>query len=175
MTSAAGSLNQIPPTASISGDIRLTPFYDIAKVVKKMTEVVEELNRDLSVLENPRELGPSSRFHNVPGVTPKLEFEWLSQGDPHGFEGIACKLNSASHVALNEAIRQVRGESVPFSINGSLPLVREMQRHGFDLQIIGFGLSKTYHADNEFCLLSDMIKGGEIMWNWIGMLDNGML
>lgn len=175
MTSAAGSLNQIPPSASISGDIRLTPFYDIEKVVEQMTKAAEELNKDLSVLENYRELGPSSRFHNVPGVTPKLEFEWLSLGDPHGFEGIACDIQSPSFHALNAAIQQVRGESVPFSINGSLPLVREMQRNGFDLQIIGFGLSKTYHADNEFCLLSDMIKGGEIVWNWIGMLDNGML
>jgi len=31
-----------------------------------------------------------------------------------------------------------------------------MQREGFDLQLDGFGLMSTYHANNECCLLSDM-------------------
>ena len=33
---ARGSLNQIPPHATFSGDIRLTPFYDIKDVKTKV-------------------------------------------------------------------------------------------------------------------------------------------
>lgn len=33
MTCAKGGLNQIPPHCTISGDIRLTPFYDVQQVV----------------------------------------------------------------------------------------------------------------------------------------------
>lgn len=32
-----------------------------------------------------------------------------------------------------------------------------------DLQIVGFGLSSTYHADNEYCLLSDMKNAVRVM------------
>ena len=33
---ARGSLNQVPPHATFSGDIRLTPFYDMADVKAKV-------------------------------------------------------------------------------------------------------------------------------------------
>lgn len=68
--------------------------------------------------------------------------------------------------------------------------MRDLQRGGFDVQItgvfplktyhaevtrdypdyprLGFGLMKTYHADNEFCLLSDMEKGFRIL---LGVVD----
>ena len=42
--------------------------------------------------------------------------------------------------------RQVLGEAKPYSICGSLPLVRNMQRGGFDVQMTGFGLMSTYHV-----------------------------
>jgi acetylornithine deacetylase len=171
MSSAPGSLNQIPPNASISGDIRLTPFYDVDVVVEAVNQIVKEMNQDLSKLEKVDELGPSSRFHGVPDVTPSVELEWLTKGDLHSMEGIACHLDSPGFHALVQATEKVTGKAVPYSINGSLPLVRQMQREGFDLQITGFGLSKTYHGDNEYALLSDMIKGGEIMWLWIDHLN----
>ena len=54
------------------------------------------------------------------------------------------------------------GDAKPYSIGGSLPLVRNMQRCGFDEQMTGFGLMSTYHADNEYCVFSDMRSGFEI-------------
>ena len=63
------------------------------------------------------------------------------------------------------------GEAKPYSICGSLPLVRDLQRGGFDIQMTGFGLMKTYHADNEFCLLSDMAKGFRILRGVIAELE----
>ncbi|KAG3157394.1 hypothetical protein PC128_g21671, partial [Phytophthora cactorum] len=37
----------------------------------------------------------------------------------------------------------------PFSISGSLPLVRDLQRAGLDLTLTGFGKSSAYHGDND--------------------------
>ena len=46
--------------------------------------------------------------------------------------------------------RKRYGEAKPYAICGSLPLVRDLQRGGFDVQLTGYGLSSAYHADNEF-------------------------
>ena len=63
------------------------------------------------------------------------------------------------------------GKAKPYAIGGSLPLVRNMQRGGFDVQMTGFGLMSTYHADNEYCLLSDMAKGFDILRHVISELE----
>ena len=86
-------------------------------------------------------------------------------------EGIACSTDSEGHHALVGATKDVLGEVKPYSIGGSLPLVRDLQRGGFDLQITGFGLMKTYHADNEYCLLSDQEKGFKILRGVIANLE----
>ena len=44
----------------------------------------------------------------------------------------------------------------------------EVTRDYPDYPRLGFGLMKTYHADNEFCLLSDMEKGFRIL---LGVVD----
>jgi acetylornithine deacetylase len=53
----------------------------------------------------------------------------------------------------------------------SLPLVRDLQRAGFDLILIGFGLSTVYHADNEYCLLSDMKDAMKILARTIANVE----
>jgi len=35
------------------------------------------------------------------------------------------------------------------------------QDEGYDVQTLGFGKMSTYHANNEYCLLSDFAKGEE--------------
>ena len=50
-------------------------------------------------------------------------------------------------------------------------LVRSLKRGGFDLQMTGFGLMSTYHADNEFALLSDMSNGLDILVQVISQLE----
>ena len=57
------------------------------------------------------------------------------------------------------------------AIGGSLPLVRSLKRGGFDLQMTGFGLMSTYHADNEFCRLSDMKNGFKILTGVVRRLE----
>lgn len=63
------------------------------------------------------------------------------------------------------------GKSEPYSIGGSLPLVGEMKDSGFDIQLIGFGISAVYHADNEYCNLSDMVNATKILTKLITALE----
>jgi len=69
------------------------------------------------------------------------------------------------------ATTTVLGEAKPYSICGSLPLVRDLQRGGFDVQLIGFGLMSTYHANNEYCLLSGMKAGYQILLQCVAELE----
>ena len=76
----------------------------------------------------------------------------LEVGAPGG--GIACDLTSSGYRMLHEAIMTVRGDARPFALTGTLPYVRSLQKHGFDVQITGFGRMDTYHAPNEFAELA---------------------
>ena len=88
-----------------------------------------------------------------------VKFEAL--GAPGG--GIACDRSSPGYLALAEAVAAVRPESKPFALTGSLPYVRFLQNHGFDVQITGFGRMDTYHAPNEFAELTHMGEGFQIL------------
>jgi len=50
-------------------------------------------------------------------------------------QGIACNLDSAAFKKLDEATKEVIGESKPYSITGGLPLVKDLQDAGFDVQV----------------------------------------
>ena len=50
-------------------------------------------------------------------------------------QGIACDLNSVGFKRLDEATRDVLGVSNPFSLCGTLPLVGDLQKAGFDVQV----------------------------------------
>lgn len=138
----------------------------LLQLIEKVTSYVTELNKDLTVLEGKR--GPSSKY-TLPNenLTGKLEFTF----DEHYFEGIACSLESVGFKSLAAAITDVLGEAKPFSISGSLPLVRDLQRAGFDLTLIGFGKSSVYHGDNEYCQLSDMKDAIKILARTIINVD----
>jgi acetylornithine deacetylase len=164
MTCAKGGINQIPPSCTVSGDIRLTPFYDRAVVQAKVEEYIRDINANLGQLSTR---GPVSKFE-LPDENLKgsIRMEWgsLSIG------GIACDLESPLYRQLCNAVEAVKGKAEPFSICGSLPIVHEMRASGYDIQLIGFGLMSTYHADNEYCLLSDMKDAMLIM----GKILHGM-
>ena len=92
-------------------------------------------------------------------MTGKLSIEFAGVA----LKGVACDITSLGFHAVCESFQEVTKNCVPYSICGSLPLVRDMKDEGFDLQITGFGRSDVYHADNEFCLLSDMVNAFKIM------------
>jgi len=180
MECAQGSLNQIPPWATISGDIRLTPFYDAGEVMKKVESYVKEINDKLGV---PGEClcpmrGPCSKWVlDSPEIDEahrrgRIELTWgCPIEEVRNMEGIACNLKSAGLKAITDATAEVKGEAKPYAITGSLPLVRMMQDAGFDIQITGYGLSTVYHADNEYALLSDMKDAFQILLRVISIQD----
>jgi len=152
-----GGLNQIPAVCRISGDVRITPFYELSDVEKKIRQYVDDLNKDLSSLEHR---GPFSKY-NLPdeSLDGKLEIDF----EPGKYEGIACNLETEGHKMLVQATKKILGHEKGFSLTGSLPLVRDLQRAGFDVQIVGYGLMKTYHAKNEFALISDYNQGFDVL------------
>ena len=136
------TLAKIPAKAIVEGDIRLTPWYSPQEVKEGALAFMQKL--DVSQLLS---YGPS-RYHMADVVgTVKLEV-----GAPGG--GIACDLTSPGYRMLHEAITKVRGNARPFALTGTLPYVRSLQKHGFDVQITGFGRMDTYHAPNEFAELA---------------------
>ena len=150
---APGGLNQIPPEATISGDIRLTPFYPVADVKACIEAEVAAINADIDSLPTKGDYSKFSIADGSGGVRKgSLELEW----GEHLLTGIACDLSSPALTTLCEVIKDVKGVAEPYSLTGSLPLVAEMQGNGFDIQLIGFGLMSTYHADDEYCSLKDM-------------------
>ena len=73
---AVGSLNQLPPWVEISGDIRLTPFYEVADVHKAVDGYITDLNANITSLPT---WGPCSKYEieEDPSIAPAG-----LQGDP---------------------------------------------------------------------------------------------
>jgi acetylornithine deacetylase len=78
-------------------------------------------------------------------------------------QGIACNIDSPAFKHLDSSTAEVLGESKPYSITGSLPLVGDLQEAGFDIQVCGYGHSSVYHGDNEYCSLSAMQNAFKIL------------
>lgn len=136
-----GALNQLPGEVVIQGDVRLTPFYDVNDVRKRIESYVSEINADPSIVETPDIHGPHSKYTLDDGaVVGKLELTWIFEGE----NGIAVNIKSKGFNALSQATEEVLGSVKAYSIGGSLPLVRELQQEGFDVQISGYGLSSRY-------------------------------
>jgi acetylornithine deacetylase len=150
-----GSINQIPLTCTISGDIRLLPFYDARDVQALVERKVAELN------ENPN-LVPHWGYESYVLADEKkqasLTLKWLNEPS----RGVAVDLNSRGYKALEAAICEVHPEAKSFSLSGTLPLVADLKDRGFDIQICGFGDMAAYHAINEYALLSHLAKGFQV-------------
>jgi acetylornithine deacetylase len=128
------------------------------------------MNSDPTILETPCIRGPHSKYA-LPDEDKlgKIEFTWLFEGE----NGIACNLNSVGYSAIVEATRHVLGDVKPYSIGGSLPLIRQLQEQGFDVQISGYGISAKYHADNESASLQSLKQATKIISKVISIMEAG--
>lgn len=106
---AIGSINQIPPHATVSGDCRVTPFYGIDAVKKSVEGYVAEINADPTILPSR---GPFSKYV-LPDEDRKgsLDLTWMGAGA----DGIACNLTSEGAKALNDATEKVGRLLSPYS------------------------------------------------------------
>lgn len=157
-----GGLNQIKGTASLSGDIRLIPFYKIADAKAAVERCVRELNEG-GLDEALRPAGPSSYKGG------RVELEWLGEG----MDGLAASLTSPGFRALAEATAKYFGKCEPLADTGSLPLVAELQAFGWDVQTVGYGIEDYYHADNERASLDWFEKGFKVLVRVIEQLNAG--
>ncbi|KAE8055599.1 hypothetical protein FH972_012428 [Carpinus fangiana] len=175
-----GGINQIPAECTISGDVRLTPFYDVKDVIKKLQEYVDDINDNIEKLDSR---GPVSKYvlpdENLRGrsLSLSLSLPCMNLGNltisfDEAMSGVACDLNSRGFHVLCKATEEVVGHVKPYSITGSLPLIRELQDEGFDVQTAGYGLMATYHAKNEYCLLFDMCQGYQVFVSVISQLED---
>ena len=169
--STVGSLNQIPPVCTIEGDCRVSPFYDVKKVKEVLEAAAATINADpQGVLANfgNQYHGPHSKY-----VVPSIELTGrVDMKVNEGAEnGIACNLESPGFKALVKATGDVLGSVEPYSIGGSLPLVRDMQDEGFDIQIAGYGFAARYHADNECASISALGSATKIIASICSMLE----
>lgn len=146
------TLTAIPGRAIVEGDIRLTPWYDPNEVRDGFRAFLETLRIDQLPAFGPGGYTLGSRVGTA-------RFDLL--GAPSG--GMACDRDSAGYAALADAVAAVRPASRPFALTGSLPYVKFLQEHGFDVQITGFGRDEAYHAPNEFAHLSDMQDGFRVL------------
>jgi len=158
-----GAVNQIPGQATFRGDIRVTPFYNLDDVSAKALEVAKDIHSKITSLPGR---GPGMGYQ-VGDKTGSFEFTL----DDGAYRGIACNVESPGFLSFHEATKEVFGESKPYSICGSLPLVYELQKEGFDLQLAGYGLSAKYHGTNEYALLSSMAKGFQVFQTLINKLN----
>jgi len=153
-----GALNQLPPECIVEGDIRLTPFYDIKVVRESVERYVAEMNENPAALCVFGSHGEHSQYV-LEDKRGKIELTWLTEGE----NGVACNLTSVGYKALLEATESVLGSVAPYAIGGSLPLIRELQDSGYDVQISGYGFSSRYHADNEAVSLASLKQATKIM------------
>ncbi|KAH0901479.1 LOW QUALITY PROTEIN: hypothetical protein HID58_040982 [Brassica napus] len=157
-----GGINQIPGECTVSGDVRLTPFYDVKEVMKKLQEYVDDINTI-----NLATRGPVSKY-----VLPDEDLRGrLTLSFDEASAGVACNLDSRGYHVLCNATKEVVGHVKPYSITGTLPLIRDLKDEGFDVQTSGYGLMATYHAKNEYCLLTDMCQGFDVFVRIISQLE----
>jgi acetylornithine deacetylase len=153
-------ISNIPGSARVQGDFRLTPFHDMARTQAAVVSAAQQLSSRVA-----RDDAPDGfpRVRTVDGRRGSVDFQWVGGAT----EGLACDLESSALHALEAAIRRVRGAVHRSSMTGALPLVRDLQRQGFDVQVTGFGRSEFYHAPNEQARLADFRDGFEVLWELV--------
>ncbi|KAL3497777.1 hypothetical protein ACH5RR_040509 [Cinchona calisaya] len=139
-----GGINQIPAECTIAGDVRLTPFYSVSDVRKKLQDYVEDINQNIENLD--------CRDHVSKYVLPDENLRGrITISFDAAISGVACNLESPGFRVLCKATEE---------------------DEGFDVQTTGYGLLSTCHAKNEYCLLSDMCQGYQVFASIIAQLED---
>jgi len=158
------SVNIIPQTATVSGDVRMTPFHDIDAVQAALTKFVEEL--DVPALAGGH--GTASKYE-LPNdkLTGKVKLVW---GGSTG-AGFAADLKGTAVTVMTEAVKQEMGTAQVFSLTGSLPHVGKLRKAGYDVCGMGFGRMAYFHANNEQARVSDFAHGWNILRHAVTAAD----
>lgn len=151
----AGGINQIPGECTIKGDIRFLPFYEWDELREYMLEISK--NIPLNELEC---MGASRYELPDENLQAEISFEFFD----NAYLGVAVDLESKGHKILHSAIdKHHKGGAKPFALTGSLPIIAELKKAGFDTQITGFGRMDAYHAIDEYGYISDFAEAMKIL------------
>jgi acetylornithine deacetylase len=153
------SANQYADWVEIIGDVRMTPtkFNDPFQLKVDILEFVEQLN----VHELPKwhEAFGTKCGEGENEVEAKIEFNWVFGP----YCGIVTNLESDSYKLIRDATLAHHPTCDSCSDLGAVPLVKQMQDAGIDIQIMGYGVGDVYHGNDEYCTLSGMKKGFYIL------------
>ncbi|KAL0687568.1 hypothetical protein Bca4012_087245 [Brassica carinata] len=109
-----GGINQIPGECTVSGDV------SVKEVMKKLQEYVDDINTNV---ENLATRGPVSKY-----VLPDEDLRGrLTLSFDEASAGVACNLDSRGYHVLCNATKEVVGHVKPYSITGTLPLIRDLK------------------------------------------------
>lgn len=147
-----GGVTNIPREVTFKGDIRFLPFFTEQQIKTAVEGYVRDLNEklirsnrlphtggvDRFVIPNPKKDSASS----TPLIQGLVEWKW----SPMTMTGVACDMESVGFKALCDSIHEVTGQFKPFALTGSLPIIADLQKMGYDVQITGFGRFDAYHA-----------------------------
>jgi acetylornithine deacetylase len=70
-----------------------------------------------------------------------LEFEILGEL----VTGLACDINSIGFKALEKATVDIFGFCKPLADTGTLPLVGDLRKNGYDIQTVGYGVEVIFY------------------------------
>lgn len=151
------SPNQYSDWVEVIGDVRMTPFYDPYQVKVEMLEYAESLN--LHDLQKWHSGFVTKCNDNEQEHEARIEFQWVFGP----YCGIAVDTKSEGYKLIKDATLTHHPVCTGCSDLGAVPLVADMQKAGVDLQIIGYGVGSVYHGNNEYCTISGMEKGFNIL------------
>ncbi|KAF8088348.1 hypothetical protein N665_0545s0016 [Sinapis alba] len=104
-------------------------------------------------------------FHS--GLAHKRDFPPHPQEKVYGFATPSTMKPTQWSYPVG-GINQIPGEC---TISGDVRLSCGCEDEGFDVQTSGYGLMATYHAKNEYCLLTDMCQGFDVFVRIISQLE----
>lgn len=162
--SISPSKNTIPTQCVLGGDVRFTPDFDASIIKSKLPTYVNEFKNLLSEQNPENTRADGGKYYtfdeHMRQIYAAIEFAWDNEEFSKPF---AADMNSEAFKNILKAMSEIRDRVQPFSALGSLPLIYELSKAGFNLVPIGFGRQKAYHAPNEYCLLSEMRDGYKVM------------
>lgn len=151
--------NQYSDFVEIKGDVRMTPtkYNDPFQLKVDILNFVENL--DVHSLTKWHDGFVTKCKNGENEIEAKIEFNW-TMGP---YCGIVTNLESDGYKLIKDATLTHHPTCDSCSDLGAVPLVKEMQDAGIDIQIIGYGVGDVYHGNDEYCTISGMKKGFDIL------------
>lgn len=151
------SANQYSDWVEVIGDVRMTPFFNPFEMKVKMLEYAQSI--DLHSLQKWHDGFVTNCNSSEKEYNATIDFQWIFGP----YCGIAVDTKSEGYKLIKNATLEHHPTCTGCSDLGAVPLVSDMQKSGVDLQIIGYGVGSVYHGNDEYCTISGIKKGFNIL------------